>query len=116
MERKPRMQPATVKVLETLCADVTGKHFGLDICRAAGVPTGTGYPILLRLESFGWLTSEWESPEIHEAERRPRRRYYKLTSEGVVAARQALAEVRAVAAVKDKKVPLGSRLLPEGPR
>ena len=46
------------------------------------VDTGLIYKALRRLESVGALTSRWEDPEIALAERRPRRRYHSLTSNG----------------------------------
>ena len=55
-------------------------------------PRGTLYPALARLEQAGWVASEWE--DIDEAaEGRRRRRYYRLTGEGIVAAQKALEAV-----------------------
>ena len=59
-----------------------------------GLPAGTIYPIIARLERYGWLESRWEDPTKHEAERRPRRRYYRFTSDGAEQARLALAPAR----------------------
>jgi PadR family transcriptional regulator, regulatory protein PadR len=64
---------------------------GLDICDRTALPGGTVYPILARLEQVGWAESRWEEPEVHEAERRPRRRYYWLTADGAKQATDALA-------------------------
>ncbi|WP_245740751.1 PadR family transcriptional regulator [Nonomuraea maritima] len=64
--------------------------YGLEICAAAGLPTGTIHPILARFEGLGWLTSHWEDADPHE-KGRPRRRYYRLTPDGIVQARDALA-------------------------
>lgn len=50
-----------------------GRQGGRDL-----IAYGNLYRILERLERAGFLTSEWESPEISEAERRPRRRLYEL--------------------------------------
>lgn len=75
------MTLATLQVLATLLADPLGEHYGLELCRAAGLPGGTVYPILARLESAGWLVGAWE--DIDEAaEGRRRRRYYRLTASG----------------------------------
>ena len=41
------------------------------------------YPILLRLEHEGWVASHWEDIDPR-AEKRPARRYYRLTA-GVAA-------------------------------
>ena len=58
------------------------------------VDTGLIYKALRRLESVGALTSRWEDPEIALAERRPRRRYYSLTSNGIARAGKAPLVVR----------------------
>jgi hypothetical protein len=58
---------------------------------AAGLQAGTIYPIVRRLEDLGWLTARWEDID-EQAEGCPRRRYYRLTGDGLPAARQALAE------------------------
>jgi PadR family transcriptional regulator, regulatory protein PadR len=54
---------------------------------------GTAYPILLRLENEGWVTSRWEDIDPH-VEKRPRRRYYRLTASGAVQASTAVAGAR----------------------
>ena len=43
---------------------------------------GTLYKALARLEQAGMLTSSWEDPGLAEAERRPRRRLYRVTPSG----------------------------------
>jgi PadR family transcriptional regulator PadR len=65
-----------------------GYSFGFDIVDITGMPGGTVYPALRRLEEAGYLTSEWESERVAHAELRPRRKYYAITRTG----RQALAE------------------------
>lgn len=51
---------------------------------------GTLYKALGRLEAFGLLSSRWE--DVTSAEKRPRRRLYELTGEGVRVAERALAD------------------------
>jgi len=80
----------TQSVLEALLADAERELYGLEIGTAAGLRSGTVHPILARLEGLGWLTSRWEDVDA-SAEGRPARRYYRLTAEGVLAARAALA-------------------------
>lgn len=65
-----------------------GYAFGFDIVDITGMPGGTVYPALRRLEEAGYVTSEWEKAHVAHADLRPRRRYYKVTRAG----RQALAE------------------------
>jgi PadR family transcriptional regulator PadR len=75
--------------------DEPGKpRYGLDLCAKIGLPSGTIYPILARLEQYGWVESDWEDPDTHVNEGRPRRRYYRLTRDGAEFAREALAEVQ----------------------
>lgn len=82
-----RVTLQTLQVLRVLLDDPTDEHYGLEISKNAGLPTGSIYPILARLEAAGWVVSEWEN--IDEAtEGRRRRRYYRLTSDGVEIARR----------------------------
>ena|SRR5712691_9714985 len=87
----PRMTLPTQLVLRTLLAEPTQEMYGLQICTEAGLPSGTIHPILARLEGLGWLESRWEDASPQE-EGRPRRRYYRLTEDGAVRARIALAQ------------------------
>ena len=43
---------------------------------------GTLYKALDRLEQMGFLTSQWEDPQIDAMESRPRRRLYRGTAAG----------------------------------
>ena len=85
------MTLATLAVLRVLLDDPTRPRYGFDIARDAGLATGSLYPILARLEQLGWVSSYWEDQGSGD-EGRPRRRYYTLTGEGAVSARQALSE------------------------
>ena len=64
---------------------------------------GTLYRALGRLEKMGLLESRWEDPAISARENRPGRRLYTLTASGATAARQALDERSAAAAVVRKR-------------
>jgi PadR family transcriptional regulator PadR len=68
-------------VLQVFANAPNDGHYGLEICRAIGLPGGTIYPLLARLEEAGWLTSGWEDIDPVKEGRRPRR-YYRLTSDG----------------------------------
>ena len=87
----PRMTLQTRLVLTSLLDDPAREWYGLALCDAVGLASGTIYPILARLEGEGWLESTWEDPSVHEAEGRPRRRLYRLTRDGAELARAALA-------------------------
>ena len=57
-------------------------HHGFDIMDATGLPSGTVYPILRRLDREGLLSSTWEKPAVAQREQRPPRRYYEITGAG----------------------------------
>jgi PadR family transcriptional regulator, regulatory protein PadR len=84
-----RLTTAVAKVLAALLEDPTVERYGLDLMRATGQPSGTLYPILMRLQRAGWVVAEWE--DVDPAAGRPARRYYRLTPDAVVRARTELA-------------------------
>jgi PadR family transcriptional regulator PadR len=86
----PRMTTSVLKVVAALLTDPAAERYGLQIMQDTGLPSGTLYPILVRLERAGWVESRWEDIDP-VAEGRPSRRYYRLTSEGTVAARREVA-------------------------
>ncbi len=53
--------------------------WGLSISAATGRPTGTVYPLLVRLEQASLVTSHWEATNDRPG---PRRRLYALTPAG----------------------------------
>jgi PadR family transcriptional regulator len=69
----------TALVLQALAR---GYHHGFDILDATGLPSGTVYPILRRLDREGLVTSRWEAEAIARREQRPARRYYEIGPEG----------------------------------
>jgi DNA-binding PadR family transcriptional regulator len=73
------LSSATALVLDALGRSV--RH-GFDILDATGLPSGTVYPILRRLEQDGLATSKWEDARVAQREQRPPRRYYGLTRAG----------------------------------
>src|SRR5215218_4131906 len=75
------LRPQTQPVLPALLAAMTNLTYGLEIAKAAGLASGTIYPILARLEKQKWVESEWERIDESKEGRR-RRRYYRLTGEG----------------------------------
>ena len=70
---------STALVLQALSS---GFHYGFDIMDATGLPSGTVYPILRRLDREGLLESEWEEHAEAQREQRPPRRYYEITAVG----------------------------------
>jgi DNA-binding PadR family transcriptional regulator len=73
-----------------------GHRFGFDIMEVTGLPSGTIYPALRRLESLDLVTSDWEKDQTARKEGRPRRRYYELTPGGKRQLGEAEARFRAV--------------------
>ncbi len=66
-------------ILQTIGA---GYRYGFDVMEATGLPSGTVYPALRRLEQLGLIHSTWEKESKALAEQRPARKYYKLTAAG----------------------------------
>lgn len=79
-----------------------GYQFGFDIMEVTGLPSGTVYPALRRLERDGLVSSNWEAEQQAVQEQRPARRYYTLTRPG-----------KEAEATATKRYPLLSRLIPE---
>src|SRR6185437_2789483 len=71
-----------------------GYLYGFDIIDITGVPGGTVYPALRRLEEAGYLASKWEKQSISQSEPRPKRKYYELTRAGRDALADALKRYR----------------------
>ena len=59
-----------------------GCRYGFDIMEATGLPSGTVYPALRRLEQSELVQSKWEKEAKALAEQRPARKYYRLTALG----------------------------------
>ena len=80
----------TFALAQTLEALSSGRSYGFDIIEATGLPSGTVYPLLRRLERKKMIAGRMENTaRAHEAGRPPRRNY-QLTPLG----REALARCR----------------------
>jgi len=86
----PRLTLQTLSVLSAFLGEPGKPKYGLELGRAAGLPSGTVYPLLARLEKAGWLSSDLEDIDERVAGRR-RRRYYRLTGDGARLAEQQIA-------------------------
>jgi len=73
------MAPLSYTGLFVLQALAQGRHFGFDIMDATGLPSGTVYPALRRLEAMGFVESSWEDDGQARRANRPRRQNYQLT-------------------------------------
>ena len=90
MGSEPRMTTSVLKVVSAMLADPEAERYGLDLMADTGLASGTLYPILVRLERAGWVSSHWEDIDP-VAEGRPSRRYYQLTPHGATEARHEIA-------------------------
>lgn len=89
-DRDVRLSFQTLKVLEAFLENPTDDISGADVQRRGHLSSGTLYPILLRLESAGWLVSRWEKVDPARVGR-PRRRLYRMTPTGLKRASEAFA-------------------------
>jgi PadR family transcriptional regulator PadR len=87
-----RMTAPLERVFRVFLDDPAALRYGYDLMKAAGLPSGTLYPLLARLQARGLVVSAWETPQ-HDGERP--RRYYHLTGEGIEVARLELAQLSA---------------------
>ena len=71
-----------------------GYQYGFDIMDVTGLPSGTVYPALRRLEDAGYVASKWEKHTIAQQEQRPPRKYYEMTKEGKEALTEAVKRYR----------------------
>jgi DNA-binding PadR family transcriptional regulator len=79
----------------------TGCVYGFSIMEMTGLPSGTVYPAMRRLERDELISSRWERQSIADAEQRPARKYYKLTAAG-----------RVTLEASRKRYPLLARMIP----
>jgi len=82
---------AAAAVLQSIAR---GYRHGFDVSRATGLPSGTVYPALRRLESARLVTSSWEDQKIARKDQRPPRKYYEITARGEEALAAAIARYR----------------------
>jgi PadR family transcriptional regulator len=90
----------SVAALTVLHAVAQGTAHGFDIIDTTGLPGGTVYPALSRLERDGFVSSAWEDVEVARADRRPPRRYYRATPIGVRTLNEALSRLHALKPVR----------------
>jgi len=78
---------ATLAVLQALAH---GHRYGFDVIDHTGLPSGTVYPALATLPRKALVESRWEEEDVAREERRPRRKYYQVTHDGLVVLRESL--------------------------
>jgi PadR family transcriptional regulator, regulatory protein PadR len=102
--------PKMAAVLKVFLEDPEQPRYGLELMRHTHQPSGTTYPLLSKLLKAGWLTASKEDIDPRVAGR-PARRTYRITGNGVTAARIQLA------ALSDQfrpPAPVRPRLAPDG--
>ena len=77
------MRRLSVTAVSVLQAVASGFEYGFDVIDHTGLPSGTVYPALSRLERDGYVTSSWEDERRAHRDGRPARRYYRVTAPGV---------------------------------
>ena len=93
-----KLSHTAAMILQAISA---GHGYGFSIMEITGLPSGTVYPAMRRLERDELIRSNWESQSIADAEQRPARKYYKLTRAG-----------NATLEASHKRYPLLTRLIP----
>jgi PadR family transcriptional regulator PadR len=83
MPRPTNTSPQTLKVLTQLLIRRDAWHYGYALARETSLPSGTLYPILIRLAEQGWLQTKWTEPDRPGV---PPRHTYRLTRAGARAA------------------------------
>lgn len=80
MGADPKLSHTAAMILQAIHA---GYKYGFSIMEMTGLPSGTVYPAMRRLERDQLIRSQWEKQSIADAEQRPPRKYYKLTATGI---------------------------------
>ena len=87
MAKQKNLSLGAVMVLHALAR---GCIYGFDIMEETGLTSGTVYPALDRLETLGFARSEWEDARVAQTEKRPPRRYFRITTDGALELQEAL--------------------------
>lgn len=91
MSPRAYLSHAATAILQALA---NGYQYGFDIMDITGLPSGTVYPALRRLEETLFVVSKWERQQIAQREQRPPRKYYELTRAGEEALAEAVKRYR----------------------
>jgi PadR family transcriptional regulator, regulatory protein PadR len=79
MPQEAKLSHTAALILQAIQA---GFVYGFSIMEMTGLPSGTVYPAMRRLERDDFIRSQWERQSIADAEQRPPRKYYRLTTSG----------------------------------
>src|ERR1700733_5704164 len=95
----PRLSHSAALILKALSL---GYCFGFDVMEVTGLPSGTVYPALRRLERDELAESKGEPEAEPTLNQPPARRYYQVTRQG-----------KAAALAATQRYPLLAHLVPE---
>ena len=98
MAVEAKLSHTAAMILHAICM---GHVYGFSVMEMTGLPSGTVYPALRRLERDDLIVSRWEQQSVADAGQRPARKYYKPTRTG-----------KATLEVLYKRYPLLARLVP----
>jgi PadR family transcriptional regulator PadR len=82
-----KMTRHVLRLLSVLVNNPKRDYYGLEFAETVGASYGNILPVLMRLEKAGWLETNWENIDPAEAGR-PKRKYYRLSREGMAKARE----------------------------
>jgi DNA-binding PadR family transcriptional regulator len=99
------MRRLSITAVSVLQAIASGYEYGFDVIDYTGLPSGTVYPALSRLERDGYVRSAWEDEARAHRDGRPARRYYRVTARGTQALDEAVAYYQSL-------IPAGRRTRP----
>ena len=89
-------RPLSFAAISVLHAVASGASYGFEVIDATGLASGTVYPALGRLQRDGLVASSWEDASIAQEDKRPPRRYYRLTAPGARLLNEELGRYRAL--------------------
>ena len=98
MAAEAKLSHTAAMILQAISA---GFVYGFSVMEVTGLPSGTVYPAMRRLERDDLIRSQWERQSIADVEQRPPRKYYRLTTAG-----------RSTLEASRKRYPLLERLMP----
>lgn len=98
MAQDAKLSHTAALILQAIGA---GFAYGFSIMEVSGLPSGTVYPAMRRLERDSLIRSHWEQESAAKGEGRPARKYYKLTAAG-----------RSTLEASRRRYPLLERLIP----
>jgi PadR family transcriptional regulator, regulatory protein PadR len=81
MTSEGKLSHSAAMILQAVSA---GFIYGFSVMEITGLPSGTVYPAMRRLERDSLIVSSWEKQSVADAQQRPARKYYKLTRTGMV--------------------------------